>query len=160
MNEVDNTQVKPVKKTPIKELKEPSYGDKLKLKLADARKSDKIAGLSDDEKDKAFELLEAMVAQLDRAHTPSISNDFIIDMDLMKGGHITLIEPTGHHTMQAKRAMQLYGKTGDIGELINVYTMVCCATIDDKPMAIHDVERLHAHDFNVLLEFFCRINLL
>jgi hypothetical protein len=135
--------------------------DDFKSKIAEAKNSEQIAGLSDEQRDKAFDLLEIMVAQAERCHTPVLGSDCTIEMGLMKGGVLKICEPNGHHVMQGKRQMKLLSEKGDSDEMLSTYIMAACSTIDDKPAAMHDIhERLTARDFTIALGFFCRINLL
>lgn len=140
--------------------------DELRNKLTEAKKSDVISGLTDEQKDKAFEVIDLMIKQMDCAHSPELSEDCTIEMELMKGGKIKIVPPTGYHVMQGKRQMKLLTEKGDSEEMLPAYIMCACSDITElngepKPLAMHDMnDKLTARDFNVLLGFFCRINLL
>jgi hypothetical protein len=136
---------------------EKSTGDQLVENLKKVKLSDKVAGLSGDEKKKAFELIDMWAGQMAIAKIPVVATDCTIEMDLMKGGHIKIIPPTGYNVMQGKRQMEVTDKEN----ILPTYIMVSCAEIDGKPMAMHDLnERLTARDFNILFGYFCRLNLL
>ena len=138
-----------------------TFKEKFKKGVDAAKKSEAIAGLSEVEVTEAFKLFDVMVKQQGLSAAPVIEENCVIEMDLMLGGHLKIVPPTGYHVMQGKRQMDIDGEKGNRENMLSTYVMAACSTIDDKPMAMHDLaERFTARDLRVALDFFCRINLL
>jgi hypothetical protein len=145
---------------PPKPAKPKTYSETIKERLKDARQGE-LKDISKESQDVVSHVMEIVAKQYDLCNYPDVADDLTIKMELMRGGTLTLVPPTGYHAMAASRLMKLSNEKGDEETMYPAYLMAACADLGGEMASIAELqEKMTARDFNTALTFFRRINLI